>query len=160
VTRIEHELPSGAAVFQLPVIPYPEYLQHYARVYDYEELLPYLWSTDLRWSYGATKGRPVADWQQRVNSADPAQSLAGLVGLGFDGILMDTYNYDDGGAAAMASLVPRLGQPSIVGGLGGRFRFWDLRGYRADAGLSDAAVRNAARGLVGPLLARLPARTG
>jgi hypothetical protein len=160
VARIEHELPSGAAVFQLPVIPYPEYLQHYARVYDYEELLPYLWSTDLRWSYGATKGRPEADWQQQVNSTDPAQSLAGLVGLGFDGILMDTYNYDDGGAAAMASLVPRLGPPSIVGGPEGRFRFWDLRGYQASAGLSDAAVRNAARTLVGPLLDRLPARTG
>ena len=96
-----------------------------------------------------------------MSSADPAQSLAGLVGLGFDGILMDTYNYDDGGAAAMASLVPILGQPSIVGGPEGRFRFWDLRGYQAQAGLSDAAVRDAARDLVGPLLARLPAgRTG
>ena len=142
------------------MIPYPEYLQHYAWVYDYEELLPYLWSTDLRWSYGGTKGRPEADWQQRVSSSDPAQSLAGLVGLGFDGILMDTYNYDDGGAAAMASLVPILGQPTIVGGPEGRFRFWDLRGYQAQAGLSDAAVRDAARALVGPLLARLPARSG
>jgi len=160
VDRIEQQLPSGAAIFQLPVIPYPEYLQHYARVYDYEELLPYLWSSDLRWSYGATKGRPEADWQQRVNSTDPAQSLAGLVGLGFQGILMDTYNYDDGGAAAMASLVPILGQPTIVGGPEGRFRFWDLRGYQEQAGLSDAAVRDAARALVGPLLARLPARSG
>ena len=161
VTRIEAKLPSGAAVFQLPVIPYPEYLQQYARVYDYEELLPYLWSKDLRWSYGATKGRPEADWQQAVSSSDPAASLAGLVGLGFEGILMDTYVYDDGGAAAMASLVPRLGQPSIVGGPEGRFRFWDLRGAQAQEGLSDAAVRDAARQLVGPtLLARLSAGTG
>jgi hypothetical protein len=161
VTRIEQQLPPGAAVFQLPVIPYPEYLQQYARVYDYEELLPYLWSRDLRWSYGATKGRPEADWQQRVDSADPAASLAGLVGLGFQGILMDTYVYEDGGAAAMASLVPVLGQPTIVGGPEGRFRFWDLRGHRTTAGLSDAAVRDAARRLVGPtLLARLPSGSG
>jgi len=53
-----------------------------------------------------------------------------------------------------------LGQPTIVGGPEGRFRFWDLRGYQEQAGLSDAAVRDAARALVGPLLARLPARSG
>jgi hypothetical protein len=158
VRRIEARLPSRAAVFQLPVIPYPEYLQRYARVFDYEELLPYLWSQDLRWSYGATKGRPEADWQRAVDSADPAAHLAGLVGLGFQGILMDTHAYEDGGAAAMASLVPVLGPPSIVGGEDGRFRFWDLRGYQAAAGLSDAEVRDAAQDLVGPLLARIPAR--
>jgi phosphoglycerol transferase len=157
VRRIERTLPRDAAVFQLPVIPYPEYAPHYGRVYDYEELLPYLWSTHLRWSYGATKGRPEADWQRHVSSADPATSLAGLVGLGFDGLLMDTYVYDDGGSAAMASLVPVLGPPTITAGPDSRFRFWDLRGYARSAGLSAGDLRDAARRLVGPaLLARLP----
>lgn len=157
VAQIEARLPAGAQMFQLPVIPYPEYRSRYARVYDYEALLPYLYSHDLAWSYGGIKGRPEADWQKQVDSANPVPSLAGLRGLGFDGIVLDTWQYDDGGVAATAALKSALGPPGVVGGEQARWRFWDLRDYGKRAGLSAAELRAAAKALVGRLIEQLPA---
>ncbi|HET8929396.1 MAG TPA: hypothetical protein VFN21_01940, partial [Acidimicrobiales bacterium] len=83
-------LGSTAAIFQLPVVAFPE-APAVERLRDYEELLPYLYSKGLRFSYGATRGRPDADWQHRVDSHDPGPSLPGLVGLGFSGVLVDSF---------------------------------------------------------------------
>jgi hypothetical protein len=157
VADVEDRLPAGAEVFQLPVIPYPEYKKTYGRVFDYEGLLPYLWSRDLEWSYGVHRGRPEADWQRNVDSADPAETLAGLRGLGFDGIVVDSYQYDDGGTAAVGSLEQALGPPEVTAGDGPRWRFWDLRGYGERAGLDEAQLRDAAEGLAGDLVDELPA---
>ena len=149
VGELEQELPDDAAVFQLPVFPFPESGPR-GRVHGYEALLPILYSDDLRWSFGGNRGRPESDWQKQVDSADPAPSLPGLVGLGFEGILIDTWLYDDGGVAATASLEEALGAPTHVAGEGDRWRYWDLRSVAADTGLSTDEMRQAAEALVGP----------
>jgi hypothetical protein len=154
--QIERDLPAGAAVFQLPVVPYPEGGSR-GRMQDYEELLPILWSDDLRFSYGGNKGRPEADWQRAVDSGDPGPQLLGLRGLGFDGILVDTWLYDDSGAAVTASLDAALGPATLAAGAEQRWRYWDLRSIAADRGKSTEELRAAAEALVGPdLLVELP----
>ncbi len=151
---LERRLPPGSSLFQLPVVPFPEWPDVNGML-DYDEFLPYLWSDGLRWSYGSIKGRPEADWQARVDSDDPSSDLPGLVGLGFAGIVVDTAGYADDGAAISAKLDAALGSPAVVSP-GGRWKFWDLRDYARTTGRSDAELRTAARGLVGPLVEQLP----
>jgi phosphoglycerol transferase len=156
VAELEARLPAGAEIFQLPVIPYPEYRKTYGRVFDYEGLLPYLWSRDLAWSYGVHRGRPEADWQRNVDSQRPAAALVGLRGLGFDGIVLDSFQYDDGGVAAARELEGALGPPDVTAGEENRWRFWDLRGYAVEAELDDVQLRDEARSLAGALVEGLP----
>ncbi len=155
VHEIEREIPKDAAVFQLPVVPYPEYRSRFGRVFDYELMLPYLWSDSLRWSYGGTKGRPEADWQRKVDSDAPAQSLAALRGLGFQGILVDRWAYEsDDGAKAIADLTAALGPPVLATPDEERWQFWSLRDYARRAGLDRRELREAAVDLVGRRLYR------
>jgi phosphoglycerol transferase len=151
---LEHRLPHGAALFQLPVWAFPE-VPPSAKMRDYDEFLPYLWSEGLRWSYGATKGRRDADWQQRVNSNDPTSALAGLRGLGFDGVVVDIAGYPDRGTKVTTMLTAALGPPEITSPVNARWRFWDLRGYEDSADLTHAQLRAAARKLVGAQITQI-----
>ncbi len=144
--RVEARLPSGARIFQLPVVPFPEN-PPVARMQDYDELWPYLWSQGLRFSYGAMKGRPQADWQQNVSRLGPSASLPGLRGLGFDAVLVDTAGFADGGRAVSADLTSRLGPPEVVSS-DGRLRLWDLRDLPLRQHLTDAQLQSAARQLL------------
>ena len=90
---IESRLPRGAAVFQLPYVPYPE-SGPYVNIIDYDPLRPYLNTKDLRWSYGGMRRR-ASDWQA-VTSAEPApQIVDDAVATGFSGILVDRNGYQD-----------------------------------------------------------------
>lgn len=147
-----------AKIFQVPVVPFPEN-PPVADMHDYEGLLPYVFAVDpasrgLSFSYGATKGRPDADWQPRIVDADPRWWLAAIQGLGFDAVLLDTHGFDDGGEALSWRLSTVLGPP-VVSSRTDRWRVWDLRGFAETQGLSDADLRRAALDLVGPnLMAR------
>jgi phosphoglycerol transferase len=153
--ELERKLPGGASLYQLPVVRFPEAGPQHG-MEDYDEYLPYLWSSGLRWSYGSMKGRPEADWQYNVNSDDPRGAVTGLTGLGFSGIVVDTAGYADGGAQVSARLTEKLGKPTVKSP-GSRWKFWDLRRYASEHGLSQSELRDAARVLVGPLLDKLPA---
>src|SRR5665811_1326720 len=61
--QVQAMLPPGASVFQLPYLPFPESPPMFG-MSDYEPLRGYLNTAGFRWSYGATKGRPDAAWQQ------------------------------------------------------------------------------------------------
>ncbi len=153
--QLEQRLPRGSSIFQLPLMPYPEAGPVNA-MQDYDAALPYIYTDGFNWSYGAMKGRPEGDWQSKVDVDDPIPQLRGLVGLGFDGILVDVYGYVDHGVSITAKLDSVLGQPSVVSQCG-RWRLWDLRGYARSTGASTAALRRAATELVGPkLISKIP----
>ena len=71
VRAIDARLPEGALVFQLPYVPFPE-TPPVNRMFDYDELRGYLHSDDLRWSYGAVKGR---DDPNAALAAEPVPAL-------------------------------------------------------------------------------------
>lgn len=151
VSTIEAKLPHGTSVFQLPVTSFPE-VPPTGTSDLYDQLLPYLYaspSADLRWSGGGMKGRPNADWQQRVDERGITNSLPGLVGLGFDSILIDTHAYSPGHLqTTLDELDASLGRPDVVS-RNGRWRLWSLSDYAATHDLSPAQLRAAATGLVG-----------
>lgn len=147
VAAIERRMPDETAIFQLPVIPFPE-TETPGRMLDYDPLRAYLADDgSLRWSYGSIKGRSAADWQVYLRDhVGPVRALPGLIGLGFDGIWLDTYGYTDGGREARqiqkAVGVKPLRSPDK------RFLFFDLRDYRRRTAMTGSQLRQAARRLL------------
>jgi len=96
VDQVDEALPEEAAVLQLPYVPFPS-SPPVGRMVDYDEVRPYLHSDDLRWSYGAMKGRP-------EDVGDDIASPAAAAQFGFDAVAVDRFGYADNGAAVEAQL--------------------------------------------------------
>ncbi|MCB0972376.1 MAG: hypothetical protein KDA97_12800, partial [Acidimicrobiales bacterium] len=149
VAAIEDQVGPDAQIFQLPVIEFPE-AQPVGRMEDYDLLRGYLADPDgsLSWSYGSIKGRPDASWQFTLRDRiGPVGSLPALVGLGFDGIWIDTYGYVDK-PEEIDQIVEAVGVEPLVSD-DGRFLFLDLGPYAERLGKSDEELRQAAYDLLG-----------
>jgi hypothetical protein len=150
VDRIDARMPDGSAIYQVPVVPFPE-AGPTERMLDYDHYRGYLHDTEgtLRWSYGGVKGRPIADWQLTVrDELGPIGALPALLGMGYDGLWVDTFGFADGGAEFRADLEQEIRtQPQVSRDK--RLLFYDLRPYRRRLGLSDAALAAIARNRLG-----------
>ncbi|HEY7961070.1 MAG TPA: hypothetical protein VID29_04025 [Solirubrobacteraceae bacterium] len=116
VKEIEARLPPGAAVFQMPYVPFPE---GYGATSDgalppspsfgttYELARGYIHSERLRWSYGAMKGR-TADWQGQLAAKPLYVSLAAAVVDGFQGLWVDPHGYPAKSRTRLAPLFESL----------------------------------------------------
>lgn len=147
VGQIEELMPDGAAILQLPIIDFPE-AEPVGRMVDYDHLRAYLAdSGTLRWSYGSIKGRPAAEWQKTLrDQVGPIGALPAMLGLGFEGIWIDTYGYTDGGVGdggEIDDIIEAVGVEPMVSP-DGRFVFLDLRDFRQRTGLTDEELRQAA----------------
>jgi phosphoglycerol transferase len=98
---LEDELKPGGAVFQLPVTGFPE-AGPIEGMLDYEHFRPILWTDELRFSYGAHRGRPREGWQRFVEALEPAQMVEYLEQHGFDAIMVNRRGYADRGGALAA----------------------------------------------------------
>jgi hypothetical protein len=127
VRRIAAELPHGAMVYQLPYFPFPE-SGPLNKMTDYDHMKGYLHSTSLRWSYGAVKGRPEAEWHGELLSKPPGLFLPALVAVGFDGVYIDRFGYVDAADQLLAQLEATLGSGPLLSE-DGRLAFFDLRSY-------------------------------
>ncbi|HET7856989.1 MAG TPA: hypothetical protein VFL41_11085 [Gaiellaceae bacterium] len=124
---LERRLPEEAAVFQLPYRPFPESGRS-VDLYENDLLRGFLHSEDLRWSFGATKGRP-EDWADDLAGKPAATVADAAAAAGFAGILVDRFGYADRGRALERELSGRLGSTPLVSP-SGRHSFFDLRSYR------------------------------
>ena len=129
VEEIDRELPPQAEVFQLPYVSFPENVQPGLEIGPYEPLRPYLHSNDLRWSYGAVKGRPSADWQADLADKPTEVLLDTVSDKGFDGIYIDRFGYPDRAAELEGELGELLGAEPLVSP-DGRRSFFSLLSYR------------------------------
>lgn len=113
VGRIEERLPSGAMVFQLPYVPFPESPEVY-RMSAYDHFRAYLHSHTLRWSFGALKGGEGDAWQRRVAGASSTEDLLKELALAaFSGLYIDRFGYPDGGGQLIAALSRSTGGPPL-----------------------------------------------
>ncbi|MEO6988944.1 MAG: hypothetical protein ABI239_09905 [Aquihabitans sp.] len=144
VADIEAQMPDGTAIFQLPVLAFPE-VKAPGQMVDYDPLRGFLAdSGTLRWSYGSVKGRPSGDWQTHLRDyVGPVAGLPGLLGLGFTGLWVDTYGYTDDGAE-IAQIADVVGGKPLTSP-DGRFLFFDLRPYKARLGMSDEQLQEETR---------------
>jgi hypothetical protein len=120
IRSLEERLPERAMVLQLPYETFPE--PPAARQAIYEPVKPYLHSDDLRWSYGAMRGRP-ADWLGPLAGRPVTEIIATARERGFNGLLVDRLGYADDGAEVTGQL-GALGDP--IRSPNDRFLFWPL----------------------------------
>ena len=126
---MQHVVPPGSTIFELPYVPYPEN-PPFNRMVDYDLARPWVHTTTgLRFSYGAMKGRP-QDWAADANGLPVPTLVDGLVAAGFSGIYVDRFGYADGAAALTAELRHVLGVAPIES-QDDRLLFFDLRPYAA-----------------------------
>lgn len=138
---VESALDTSAAVFQLPLVDFPESPPVY-QLGDYAQLAGYLHTNDLRWSYGGVKGRS-ADWRLRL---DPTLGsfVDDLLIAGFTGLTVNLNGYADNGAA-IDSLLKDAGLKASFDSSIGDVRFYDLRPALADLGERISAAAQAHR---------------
>lgn len=160
VEAIEARVPAQAAILQLPPIPFPE-SGAVRGVTDYQPLRGYLQSRDLRWSYGAMKGRP-ADWQSALTGQPPQALLATAVAVGAAGVWIDRDGYPARAAALEAELGQRLFSGPPLESADGRFSFFALGGYPTSLALTRPAgwIERAREAALHPLRLRIPAPEG
>jgi len=127
VAALERRLPSGASIYQLPYVAFPESVVPGAND-DYAELKGYLHSSKLRWSYGAMKGRET-DWAATLSTLPLRLALPAITASGFDGIYVNRSGYADDARAIERELSHRLRQRPFASG-DGRLLFFDLRPLR------------------------------
>ena len=129
VDRIESSLPSGAMVFQLPYIPFPEHPPMHRMTQDFEHLRPYMHSTTLRWSYGALKTDQNDIWQKNVVLKPVPEFIDEIIAKGFSGIYINRDGYEDNAANVEAQLKTLLGDSPITN-RDGTLLFFSLANYR------------------------------
>jgi hypothetical protein len=119
---VEGQLADGAPVVQLPHEPFPEPPLGPRPIY--EPAKGYLHTSDLRWSWGAMRGRP-DDWSALYATRPAAELVPAAREAGFEAIVVDKLAYPDGGVATESDLRRVLGtEPER--GPEGRYLLWRL----------------------------------
>jgi phosphoglycerol transferase len=120
--KMEASLPDGAMVFQMPVMEFPE--APIPGVPPYDHFRPYLFSKNLRFSFGTHKGREREKWQPavqgkffegaaldqqagviRVNQANARAAVEELKRLGFSAIYINRNGFPDRGRGIEEALL-------------------------------------------------------
>ena len=109
-TAVEEALGGDGALFQLPVVGFPETRPPHLMT-DYEHLRPYLHTSGLRFSFGSHKGRERDFWQESITRGAPNIMVAELETMGFKGILLNRRGYSDGGQTVLNALAVLGKQP-------------------------------------------------
>jgi phosphoglycerol transferase len=161
--EVQSRLGAGAAVFELPYVPFPEgYGDRTTSLgftnpnfgTTYEEMRGYITSTSLRWSYGAMKGR-AADWEGELASKPLALAVAAASLSGFQGLVIEPGGYQAAPAALLGTLRGLLGEAPLISPRGDLW-FFDLRPYAARLGtlLGGQARQEVSMATLDPLRVR------
>lgn len=127
VARIEATLPPQAMICQMPCVPFPEN-PPVDRMADYDHFRGYLHSKQLRWSYGAMRGRPAASRAKELSLKPIDEQVRELAFLGFSGIWVDRFGYEDNGANVERRLGDLLQVTPLVSS-DQRMAFFNMAGY-------------------------------
>jgi phosphoglycerol transferase len=113
VKKIESILPSGAAVYQLPYMPFPE-VPDLNQLKSYDQFTGFLYSQNLKWSYGGIKGRAGDLFFRRLSTESEEKQIEIIKKLGFSGVYLDLRGYPQSSTKVYDSWVKILGAPSVI----------------------------------------------
>jgi hypothetical protein len=101
--KLEEKLPPGAMIFQMPIMNFIDG-DPIEKMMSYEHVRPYLWSKQLRFSFGSVQGRPREDWQRDVAKMPLEQGVKELERYGFAGIYFNRKGCQDGAEQCLGEL--------------------------------------------------------
>jgi phosphoglycerol transferase len=128
VRRIEDRVPSGAAIFVLPYVSFPENPALLGLTSN-DQFRSYLHATRTRWSFPTMRARNGDLFLRETSAQPPAEMLRTLVATGFDGVLIHRDGYADDGSGIEQALIGAVGVAPLVS-QNGRLSFIDLTEYR------------------------------
>jgi len=94
IKQIEAMVPQGSKIVQYPYMSYPEH-PPIANMAAYSQIVGFLHSDTLKWSFGAITGREGDKWYQSLNMMPLEKQVAILKSSGFNGIYIDRNGYFD-----------------------------------------------------------------
>lgn len=113
IEKIESSMPSRAMIYQLPYVPFPENPPVH-RMQDYDHFGGgYLFSRELRWSYGVMRNREGDSWQRFIALRPVSEVLERITLAGFQGLFIDRYGYEDHGVRLENEIRDILGSQPI-----------------------------------------------
>ncbi len=117
-TEIEAVLKPGAAVYQLPYVPFPE-VAGVLGVGTYDFAKGLLHSKNLKWSLGSTRGRGGDKFFKSLESESIDIQVETVKSLGYSGIYIDRRGYSDNGDKKIEEISKFLGYgPNLFKGDG------------------------------------------
>ncbi len=96
-SQAEQQLETGAMVYQLPYLDYPE-----TGPFDYKHFVGYLFTDTLKWSYGGVVGRNEAAKNLNIDNGMSYRFLKAVKDAGFAAVYIDLSGYEDGGSEVLS----------------------------------------------------------
>lgn len=125
----ENMFAPGSRIFQLPVVPFPEFPPVF-RMRDYDHAKGVLHTRTLKWSYAGMKGRPAFEWQQQLFKLPPAGIVRAVTAAGFSGLYVDRNGFPPEVAGPFEAEIARVTRrPPAVTSSDNRLALYDLRAY-------------------------------
>lgn len=161
--EIESDLPEGAMVYQLPLMIFPEAVG-VNNINDYKPFIGYLFTNNLRWSYGAVRGRNNLGQELYIDNGISYAFISQIQEAGFGAVYIDLDGYLDGGEQILA-FYNSLGVSPIISGDGKLYTYnisdlqisegWFIPGYSfvktwsksCNVEINDEILVNIAKGL-------------
>lgn len=100
-SEVEAELPEAAMVYQLPYMDFPE-AGNINNLGSYELFTGYLFTDNLKWSYGGVKGRNLETQKFNMDNGMSYAFLYEIRQAGFQAVYIDTNGYADKGKEILA----------------------------------------------------------
>lgn len=132
IESIESVMPKGSAIYQLPTVPFADIFPPVKNIYHYYKLsIGYIFSKNLKWSYGGDYGREENEWYNKVNEMQAVDLLNEVSYAGFDGLYIDKNLFEDEEYINKVESELRniLDEKPIVSD-GGNLLFFDLRNFK------------------------------
>lgn len=93
VMIMEEKLPPKSMIMQLPFMEFPE-VGPIKNMQDYEHFRPYLFTNNLKFSYGNNKGRGTESWQKKIKFNENENFVEDLETFGFNAIFINKKGYE------------------------------------------------------------------
>lgn len=125
VERAEQVLAPDCPVLEVPITLYPE-APAKERAADYSGLIPYLYSTQLRWSYGALKFTDEGKWLKHNLDKPPAEQVELARQAGFCALQLDMYAFPEAQEADIKATYQSILGPPISTSSNNRWVMFNL----------------------------------
>lgn len=133
IQMIEKQMPDNSIIYQLPFHIYPEG-GPVRNMPDYAQMVGYIHSDSLKWSYGSYFGRTESEVIGQIANGDINSILKKMNVVGYNGILIDSRAYSEEELAELVHEIEEQTQTEYIASRNGNLLFFDLQTYFAEQG--------------------------